>query len=326
MFQKLIRLIGRKNTARLQMAVKYMVTFRKVYTADSKMPVMNRFTPRVVFIIDGMTPHGGLSDRLRGLFSIYYYCKQRGYIFKVAWDYPFKLEDYLMPVHGNWVADEADLTHNKKVVDFRFFNNYVGMSGHEADYFSLLDFKKPICHVYSSITQREDLYSVFFQELFKPAPRLEQVISQCLQEIGGKYITMSFRFIGVLGDFKDHAGFGEELTMEEKKIYIEKSLACLEQVHIRHPQYKIVVTTDSSIFLETVKSLSYIYVIPGKLEHMDYAVCDSYETHLKTFLDFMIITKAEKSYSYQYGKMYGATKFALTVALIGNNEYEVVKN
>lgn len=35
-FQKLIRLIGRKNTARLQMAVKYVVTFRKVYTADSK--------------------------------------------------------------------------------------------------------------------------------------------------------------------------------------------------------------------------------------------------------------------------------------------------
>ena len=53
---------------------------------------------------------------------------------------------------------------------------------------------------------------------------------------------------------------------------------------------------------------------------------DDYEVHLKTFLDFMIITKAEKSYSYQYGKMYGATKFALTAALIGNNEYEVVKD
>ena len=40
--------------------------------------VMSRLSlpPRVVFIIDGKTPHGGLSDRLRGLFSIYYYCKQ----------------------------------------------------------------------------------------------------------------------------------------------------------------------------------------------------------------------------------------------------------
>ena len=328
-FQKLIRLIGRKNTARLQMAVKYVVTFRKVYTADSKTHCNESFIspPRVVFIIDGKTPHGGLSDRLRGLFSIYYYCKQRGYTFKVAWNYPFKLEDYLMPVHENWVADEADLTHDKKVVDFRFFNNYVGMSGHQADYFSLLDFKKPICHVYSSITQREDLYPAFFQELFKPAPRLEQAISQCLQEIGGKYITVSFRFIGILGDFKDHAGFGEELTVEEKRYYIKKSLACLEQLHMRHPQcYKIVVTTDSPYFLKLVKSLSYVYVIPGRLEHMDYAVVDDYEVHLKTFLDFMIITKAEKSYSYQYGKMYGATKFALTAALIGNNEYEVVKD
>ena len=156
---------------------------------------------------------------------------------------------------------------------------------------------------------------------------MEQAISQCLQEIGGKYITVSFRFIDILGDFKDHAGFGEELTVEEKRYYIKKSLACLEQLHMRHPQcYKIVVTTDSPYFLKLVKSLSYVYVIPGRLEHMDYAVVDDYEVHLKTFLDFMIITKAEKSYSYQYGKMYGATKFALTAALIGNNEYEVVKD
>lgn len=136
-----------------------------------------------------------------------------------------------------------------------------------------------------------------------------------------------YSFIGILGDFKDHAGFGEELTVEEKRYYIKKSLACLEQLHMRHPQcYKIVVTTDSPYFLKLVKSLSYVYVIPGRLEHMDYAVVDDYEVHLKTFLDFMIITKAEKSYSYQYGKMYGATKFALTAALIGNNEYEVVKD
>lgn len=67
------------------------------------------------------------------------------------------------------------------------------------------------------------IYIQLFQELFKPAPRLEQAISQCLQEIGGKYITVSFRFIGILGDFKDHAGFGEELTVEEKDIISKKA-------------------------------------------------------------------------------------------------------
>ena len=102
-FQKLIRLIGRKNTARLQMAVKYVVTFRKVYTADSKTHGNESFIspPRVVFIIDGKTPYGGLSDRLRGLFSIYYYCKQRGYTFKVAWNYPFKLA-YI--IHSGFIS------------------------------------------------------------------------------------------------------------------------------------------------------------------------------------------------------------------------------
>ena len=48
------------------------MTFRKVYTADSKTHGNESFIspPRVVFIIDGKTPHGGLSDRLRGLFYI----------------------------------------------------------------------------------------------------------------------------------------------------------------------------------------------------------------------------------------------------------------
>ncbi len=99
---------------------------------------------------------------------------------------------------------------------------------------------------------------------------------------------------------------------------------------MRHPQcyYKIVVTTEIlRISWKLVKSLSYVYVIPGRLEHMDYAVVDDYEVHLKTFLDFMIITKSREIIFLSIWKDVWRHKILLlTAALIGNNEYEVVKD
>lgn len=78
--------VGRKNTAKLQMWLKYILCFKKEYVKHTnKLKI-------VVFMIDGKTPHGGLSDRLRGLFSVYYYCMQKNYCFKVAWVFPFKLQ------------------------------------------------------------------------------------------------------------------------------------------------------------------------------------------------------------------------------------------
>lgn len=56
-FQKLIRLIGRKNTARLQMAVKLCVTFRKVYTADSKTHGNESFISPLVWFLLLMERH-----------------------------------------------------------------------------------------------------------------------------------------------------------------------------------------------------------------------------------------------------------------------------
>lgn len=101
--RKLVGIIGRKNVARLQSWVKYMITFRHMYRDGLMMSIGIKM---VVFIIDGKTPHGGLSDRLRGLFSVYYYCKLKGCHFKVAWNYPFRLQDYLKPANENWIAED----------------------------------------------------------------------------------------------------------------------------------------------------------------------------------------------------------------------------
>ncbi len=316
----LARIITKKNVTRLQSWLKYMIIFRHEYKNEFTTLTYDR-PKTVVFMIDGKTLHGGMSDRLRGLFSVYYYCKKKNLEFKVAWTHPFKLQDYLIPAGKDWVANETDLSHNKRNVAFRFFNNYTQMSNNETEYFDILDTKKPIEHVYSCITIKEELYAEFFNELFKPAPLLQKSIDKCLQEIGGKYISLTFRFIGLLGDFKDDLRWNVELSRLEKNRYIGKCLACLDCLHRKYPEYKrILVTADSPIFLDIVSKIPYVYVMPGKVVNMDFVNDSNYELHLKSFIDFIMISKAEKCYVYHYAQMFKFTKFAKTAALVGGKE------
>lgn len=142
----------------------------------------------------------------------------------------------------------------------------------------------------------------------------------------GGYFSITFRFIGLLGDFKD--GNRHELeTVEEKENYMKKCLAAIEALHKDNPSIaKILVTADSPSFLKRAKALPYVYIVPGNVVHMDNVTTADYNVHLKLFLDFLMVSNAEKCYSYYYGRMFRRSKFAKTAALIGGKEYiEIVE-
>ena len=94
------------------------------------------------------------------------------------------------------------------------------MDDQERSYFKLLDTDKAITHVYSNVTLHEELYSKYFNELFTPSIHLQNSIEKCLSEIGGNYVSITFRFIGLLGDFKDPFTAVPRLTEEQKKDYL----------------------------------------------------------------------------------------------------------
>lgn len=275
----------------------------------------------VIFFIDGKTIHGGLSDRLRGLFSTYYYCLKEGIDFKVFWTYPFNLQDYLEPNKVNWLIEGKAISHNKNEVAFRFFNSYSLMNNNETSFLKIMNTKKHEIHVYSNITLHEEMYHIFFNDLFKPSKMLSDALQYNTDKIGGKYISVSFRFIGILGDFKD-TYFKKELGVEEKEKYISKCLDVICRLKTKHPNVpKILVTSDSRVFLEKASSLAYVYIIPGTVVHMDGVNKNMEQNDLKVFLDMLMISKAECCYSYSYGKMFKGTKFAKTSALIGNRRF-----
>ena len=317
--RRLSKVIGKENVCRLQSKLKYLLSFRNEYKTLTN--VNGGGKKIVIFFIDGKTIHGGLSDRLRGLFSTYYYCLKEGIDFKVFWTYPFNLQDYLEPNKVNWLIEGKAISHNKNEVAFRFFNSYSLMNNNETSFLKIMNTKKHEIHVYSNITLHEEMYHIFFNDLFKPSKMLSDALQYNTDKIGGKYISVSFRFIGILGDFKD-TYFKKELGAEEKEKYISKCLDVICRLKTKHPNVpKILVTSDSRVFLEKASSLAYVYIIPGTVVHMDGVNKNMEQNDLKVFLDMLMISKAECCYSYSYGKMFKGTKFAKTSALIGNRRF-----
>lgn len=323
--KRLCKIIGRRNYSRLQQRLKFFLTFRKEYSFAAEKKHVKVDIPTIIFNVDGKTAHGGLSDRLRGAFATYHYAKSNNLGFRILWNSPFNLSDYLEPNSVDWEISSDEKSKNLSECAFRFFNSYCYIDNDEKSFFKLLktpNYKKEI-HVYCNTTIREDLYAVYFKELFRPSALLRKALDEQLKGIK-EYVSVSFRFIGLLGDFKDQDSNRKELSSEkEKNDYIERSLYALTVIHQKFPGKAILVTSDSKIFLERAIALPFVYVVPGDIGHLDTTVAST-DTDLKTFLDFMMIVNAEQSFCYTTGRMYGATRFAKTASLIGGHSFEVI--
>lgn len=322
-FAEFVRqIVGGVLFARLQSFLKFILAFRKEY---SYWGTRSKFTTQTyVFMIDGKTIHGGMSDRFRGAMSIYSYCKKYNKQFKICWTYPFNLQDYLQPASVKWIAERNDLSFNLRDVSVKFFNTYTGLDGKPEEYYSLLKSKKKEIHVYSNISIEEELYSDYFKELFVPVPRLQSQIDNCIEEIGRKYVSVTFRFIGLLGDFKDDTRWLKNESGMCPEEYIERCMECIDNLHAQYPNYRILVTADSPKFLKAAESISYVYVIPGNIVHMDFTDEGDYTLHLKPFVDFYMVSMAEKCFIYHIGEMFKYTRFAKTAALVGGKELETI--
>lgn len=305
--------------AKLQSHLKYVLNFRNDYSYWGECSKFS--TQTYVFMIDGKTLHGGMSDRFRGAMSVYSYCKKYNKQFKICWIYPFELKDYLQPTSVDWTVERKDLSFNLRDVSVKFFNTYTGLDGKTNDYHQLLGSKKKEIHVYSNISIEEEMYSEYFRELFMPAPCLQKQLDKCREEIGGKYVSVTFRFIGLLGDFKDDDRWLRHDSGMSVEDYMKKCMECIDKLHVQYPDHRVLVTADSPKFLEVAKQVPYAYVIPGNLTHMDRTRNDDYLLHLKSFADFYMVSMAEKCFMYHIGDMFRHTRFAKTAALVGGTEF-----
>lgn len=284
---------------------------------------------KVIFMANGFCNHAGLSDRLKGMTTTYSWCKEHKINFRIFHYHPFSLEEYLIPNIYDWRISPNDICYNLNYVSVNHLmlnhltNNLVSAGKIFHKEMRWLDSRivppKIQHHMYTNMyPESDEAFGTNFGELFKPSTRVEKEITKHLEQIGRDYISISFRFMQLLGDFVDCDG--DTLSPKEQIELIDKSIRAVEIIKRRHSDIKtILITTDSRTFLEAVQTLPYVYTINGKIGHINFDNSD--DANMKTFIDFFMIANAQKSYLAKSEKMYNSD-FARRASMIYHKKFE----
>ncbi|MCH5239637.1 MAG: hypothetical protein J1F38_05395 [Muribaculaceae bacterium] len=275
--------------------------------------------------VDGRGYHGGLTDRFKGAVSWWNYCRQNNVQFKLFYVYPFLLTDYVVPNEYDWTIDE------KEIPDSIFNTRIFYGRGENGKRLSKFKTNKNIWY-YGNIDigntlhypPYSDDWGASFRKLFKPSPLLENALSFHRNAIGGKFVAAVFRFQNLLGDFNEGKFYRKIKNKEEVQKLIQRNLSELERIRSKHPDLKILVTSDSFTFLEEAEKKDYVRVVKEKISHMEFSKTDVNHTQLKSFLDFFMIGEAVKVYSIVIGDMY-KSDFPVYAAKAGGVPFERIE-
>lgn len=297
-----------------------------------------KFRKEIVVMIDGTQIHGGLTDRFRHILSIYSYCKDNNMKFKLHYVYPCNIHLLLQPNKYNWNIKKEDISysyydHKELYLYVDTYNGKYKATTHEINnerHLSTLNKitsnpKRIQYHVYGNSYFAQGKYKELFEELFKPTKYLKERLKLYNKTLTEPYEAVTLRFQQLLGDFKE--GKYAILSEKEKNTLISK---CINKIDALYKEgyfstKKILVTSDSPTFLNEVqKSLPYVYIIPGKMEHMDFTNNDDLEMNSKSFIDLFLLSESQKLTLLRTGLMYpsGFPKFA---AELGNKPYNEFK-
>lgn len=279
--------------------------------------------PMLVFMVDDEFYTGGLTDRLKGAITAYAWCKQRGVNFRIRYIFPYNLEDYLMPANYDWRLKKGEFTRNIHQARLMYARAEHGarlrrkrLKGKQLHYrgnYDNLD--------YLNRTGGTDYtWSQLFGELFLPCGRLKEVVDEQRRAIGQQYISVTFRFQNLLGDFPEYK-FEALPTESERLQLMQKCRAGLECLMSKYPNVSVLVTSDSERFINHISDLPRVFVTAGKRVHASNASSSDYATHLNSFVDFFMIAGAQKVFRMGTRLMY-RTQFPLYAAKLNNAPFQ----
>lgn len=300
----------------------------KRYSADA--PLTTATEPTVVFMADGYRHHGGLADRLRGIVATYQYCRRHSLAFRINFTSPFNLEQYLEPAAYDWRLRPGELTFNSAqcrpvylmtTCDFYPARElrYQRRQLHRA-------LSKPFvqAHVNTVYYCADPEFATLFNELFRPAPEVRSRLDSLRQGITGPYITISTRFLELLGDFTEPKQERQPLSADARQALMDSCVAQIEAIHSRNP-LPVVLTSDSVGFLQYAASrLPYCRFLPGEVAHIDAAGGHQGDADLKTFVDFYAVKEAANSYLLVGPQMY-SSNFSRRAAQAGGHSFDVIR-
>lgn len=308
------------------------------YTDDDRYwALINRYTNknkkikgggkgRIIFMCDGALHHGGLADRERGILTVFLIAYKLKRPFSIYWTQPFDLSDFLEPNHYDWKITENEILIDKNISDVIVFNKFPTQyyKRNLLSYFLLIIEiikNKKDKHVYTNLNFPKNKFHSLYHKLFKPSPLLEKKLRDYNQILGDKYWSISFRFMKLLGDFKD--GYGKILNEYQRESLINKNLQEIKKFLINLPEnYRCFITSDSITFLRRVTALDpRIFIIEGNISHIDYLNSSSPDW-MKLFSDQYLIMNAEHIILFRTEEMY-KSNFSEFAALIGGKKFTI---
>ena len=257
--------------------------------------------------------HAGLADRLKTVILQYDIAKASGYKFKLFWKTPFCLSDYLKP-RIDWECSLSDLEYS--IWDTKIVSE---VSWRKRKL--LKPCKQYHCYRYAGGQSPRELpmtgekWVDLFNELFEPS----DILLSAYNALGipeRSYVAVHIRFVNALEKF-ENTYFDNHIDSEEKRIaLIERCKKGIMDVVSDNPGKDVYVFSDSKVFLDRIEDL------PVKvLEHDD--VChvsenSNSDTHLKSFLDMYVISKASAVYRFQAPELLSLSGFSMVASNIGD--------
>ena len=284
----------------------------------------------VICLFEGLVRSGGLADRFRGILSTYYVCKKLNLKFRLYYIYPFSLNDYIVPNFYDWRISKKEIKYTipseSIIVLDTTEDSEFQKSKQEKYLMKHLSKSSGQIHIYTNASFSYDKnYHILFNELFKPSERLQNAIDNQLRLINGRYVSVSCRFLDLLGDFNETYGYNLHLEDSEKEHLLNSILGQIEKIHSQNEGIKVLVNSDSRTFLDFVtQHTNYTYIIPGEITHIDNQISvDNYEKYEKTFLDFFMIANADHIYTLKTGRMHN-TGYPYAASFVYNKPYSLI--
>jgi len=277
----------------------------------------------LVSVIDNRRNCQGLTDRFKGIVTVYALSKGLNMEFKCIFTHPFNLTDFLHPNEYNWVAQANELSTAMKDVRIKIMRKEPTLkrllrmfpTDKQILVYANYDYLEEINQKYAQDFQ----WGKLFKELFKPSKELEAQLDFHLKTLHeGKYIACVFRFQSLLGDFKEY--HYQALPVNEQEELIEKNKNALNNL-VQNSSCPVLVTSDSLKFISRIKNIKNIHTLPGKVVHLDCVIDEQKEVYMKSFIDFFMLAKSTKIYSIGTKMMY-PTNFPVYAAKINNIPFE----
>ena len=289
----------------------------------------------IVFVANGA---GGITDWFKGMVSLFDFCDRTGIEFKIHAKNKFNFEDFFSPNDYNWLLSDDDF--NKLKDDSSTLHIVLsesGVKGKEAwneqqDVLRFICFSKQVraVFIYSVAPYGLKSFGTRFKSLFKMSDLLASSVEEMTRKIGGDYFSVSLRFVNLLRDSSEEVTGINAISETEQKQLISSCIEKLDELVNGRKDKKTLVTTDSYRFLTELDKHEFptntVFYLKGEEFHRHIGFSPTISTAgvLKSYTEFMLISRATEAYLIQIGSMYDS-KFPKWAASINGHPYVIIR-